>query len=173
MGGKTELFPNDFILASGLVFSSEAAVSGIAAAGATHIGIMPGANELVILSRSYGSTESAMTIELFEASFSGGTPARTFNRRLSSTEPNPATVMAGVTPGALSSAITGVTLRAQTSGGSAQLQVSGDEKRLYLKAATSYVVRLTNNGTGAATVSAAFDYRRALKGEWERLVVSA
>lgn len=173
MGGKTELFPNDFILASGLVFSAEAAVNNIASSGTTHIGIMPGANELVILSRSYGSTESAMTIELFEATFTGGAPARTFNRRLSSQEPAPATVMVGVTPSALTTPITGVTLRAQTSGGSAQLQVSGDEKRLYLKAATSYVVRLTNNGAGAATLSTAFDYRRALKGEWERVVVSA
>lgn len=173
MAGKTELFPGDFIIASGLVFSSEAAASGIAAAGATHIGIIPGANELVILSRSYGSTESAMTIELFEATFTGGTPARTFNRRLSSAEVQPAIVHAGVTPGTLGAAITGITLRAATSGGSAQLQVSGDEKRLYLKAATSYVVRLTNNGAGAATLSAAFDYRRALKGEWERVVVSA
>lgn len=49
----------------------------------------------------------------------------------------------------------------------------GDEKRLYLKAATSYVARLASNWAGAATLSAAFDYRRALKGEWERVVVSA
>lgn len=173
MGGKTELFPNDFILASGLVFSSEISVSNIPASGATHIGITTGANELVILSRSYGSTESAMSIELYEADFSVGSPARTFNRRLSSTEPAPAAVLFNVTPGTLGSPITTATLRAPTSGGSAQLQVSGDEKRIYLKAQKNYIVKLTNLGGNSASLSAAFDYRRALKGEWERVVVSA
>lgn len=170
---NTEFPVNEYIIASGLTFCSEAAVAGVAAAGTTHIGITTGANEVVVLQRAYSSTESSMTIELFEATFSAGSAARTFNRRLSSTEPAPATVMVGVTPGSLTTPITAANPRAATSGGSAQLQVPGDERRIYLKASTSYVVRLTNNGASAATLAASFDYRRALKGEWEKVVVSA
>lgn len=173
MGGKTELFPSDFILASGHVFTAEAGFAGVASSASVHIGITTGSAELVILSRAYNSTESAMTIELFEAQHSAGTPARTYNRRLSSQQAAPATVNINVTPGTLGTVISAATPRAATSGGSAQLQVSGDDRRLYLKANTSYVVRLTNNGQSSATMGATFDYRGALKGEWERVVVSA
>lgn len=173
MGSKAELLPNDFIIASGFVFSSDAVFADVGAGTAVHIGVLTGSLEVLILQRSYGSSESQLTVELFEATFTGGTPARTFNRRLSSTEPQPAVVKYGVTPGPLSEAITGVPLRAATSGGSASLQVSGDERRIYLKEATSYIIRLTNNGSGSASISASFDYRKALKGNWEKVVPSA
>lgn len=173
MGSKAELLPNDFIIASGFVFSSDAGFAGVGAGTAVHIGVLTGSLEVLILQRSYGSSESQLTVELFEATFTGGTPARTFNRRLSSTEVQPAIVHAGVTPGALETAITGTTLRAATSGGSASLQVSGDERRIYLKEGTSYVIRMTNGGSGAAVIGTSFDYRKALKGNWEKVVPSA
>lgn len=168
---KNELMPDDYLIAQGLIFRTELAYTGVTASGFAYTGIQTG-NEVVILQRAYSSTESVLTVELFEASFTGGTAARTLNRRFNSTEPNPLTVMQGVTPGTLGTALTGVTLRATTSTGSAQLAISGDDSRLYLKPNTSYIVRYTNGGAGAATIGNSFDYRKTLTGSWEKPIGS-
>lgn len=162
----------DYVIAQGLVFRSEVGYTGIAADGFAYTGITTGSQEVVILQRNYGSNQSSLAVELFEAGYSGGTPARTFNRRLSSSEPAPGTVMQGVTPGALGNAITGAKLRAGTSTGSASLEVDGDDSRIYLKANTSYVVRYTNTGSGNAEIGNSFDYRKVLKGPWDRIIES-
>lgn len=173
MAGKSELLPNDYIIASGLVFSSDAGFTGITAGSFAYIGITTGALEVLILRRSYNSSESSLVVELFKATFTGGTAARTFNRRLNSAEPQPCTMLKDVTPGTLGTAITGAKLRAAQSGGSSQLEVDGDERRIYLEANTSYVIRFTNTGSGAADIGASLDYRKALKGNWEKVVPSA
>ncbi|MGL4315328.1 MAG: hypothetical protein ACRCTL_01740 [Pseudomonas sp.] len=78
-----------------------------------------------------------------------------------------------MTPGALGNAITGATLRATSTTGPSSLQVPGDESRIYLKANTSYVMRYTNGGTGVATIGNSIDFRKALKGPWDRAIESA
>lgn len=154
----------DDLIAQGYVFRNEVGFTGVAAAGVAYMGITVGSRELVVLSRAYSSSESTLTIELFEATFTGGTPARTINRRLNSNRASPAAFLAGVTPGALGSVLTGVTLRAGTSGGAAVLQVAGDESKLYLKAGTQYVVRFTNGGSNAANIGASVDIRQVVGG---------
>lgn len=170
----------DYLVAQGLVFRIELGYSGVGAGSYAYTGVTTGNQEVVVLQRSFGSSESVLTAELFEASFSGGTAPNTggtsprlFNRRLSSTEPAPATVLQGVTPGALGNAITAATLRAGSTTGSASLQVSGDESRIYLKANTSYVIRYTNGGAGAASIGNSIDFRKVLKGPWDRAIESA
>ncbi len=164
---------DEFVTAQGLVFRAELGFSGVPAAGPVYSGITTGPEELVILQRAYSSSESILLVELFEATFSAGTPARILNRRFASAQTIPATVMQGVTPDALGAAITGVTLRAGSTTGSASLTVPGDASRLYLKPATSYVVRYTNQGAGAATIGNSFDFRKVLKGNWDGVLVSA
>lgn len=169
---QTEMLPNDYLIAQGLIFRSEVAYTGIAAGTFAYTGITTGADEVVILQRAYSSTEPILTVELFEASFTLGAAARTLNRRFNSPEQAPGAVMQGVTPGALGNAITGVTLRAATSTGAATLAISGDDSRLYLNPLTSYVVRYTNGGSGSATIANSFDFRKALAGNWERTLGS-
>jgi hypothetical protein len=154
----------DDLIAQGYVFRNEVGFTGLESAGVAYVGVTTGEKDVVVLGRSYSSSESMLTVELFEATYTGGTPARTLNRRLSSTRPAPASFMAGVTPGTLGSVITGVTLRAATSTGSAALSVSGDESKLYLKAGTQYVVRITNGGSNSANIGAAFDVRQVVGG---------
>lgn len=169
---QTEMLPNDYLIAQGLIFRAEIGFTGVAAGSIVYAGITTGVEELVILQRAYSSSEGILTIELFEASFTLGSAARTLNRRFNSPEQAPGTVMQGVTPGALGNAITGVTLRAPTTGGTAALSISGDDSRLYLEPLTSYVVRYTNGGGAGAAISNSFDFRKALAGNWERTLGS-
>lgn len=164
----------EYIEAQGLIFRAEAGYTGVAVApAAVYTGVTTGPEEVIVLGRAYTSSESVLTIELFEATYSGGTPARLFNRRLSNASAAPATVMQGVTPGALGNVITGITLRATTSTSTASLQISRDDGRIYLKANTSYVVRYRNEGSQAATIGNAFDFRKVLKGEaWDKILTS-
>lgn len=155
---------DDVLAAQGFIFRAEMSLTGVLAAGFAYVGITTGPEELAILQRAYTSSEALLTVELFEASYTGGSAAKTLNRRLSNTDPVPATIMAGVTPGTLGTSITGVVLRAPTGTGSSALAISGDDSRLYLKANTSYVVRYTNGGGQTATISNAFDFRKVLKG---------
>lgn len=170
---QNQLMPNDYLIAQGLIWRSELSYAGVAAAGVAYTGITVGADEVVILQRSYTSSESILTVELFEATFTGGTDPRTLNRRFKNNgDSKPAIVKVGVTPGTLTSPITGVTLRAAASTGSAQLSVAGDDSRLYLEAGKNYVVRYTNGGATTATISNAFDFRKAFVGLWERVIGS-
>lgn len=150
----------DDLVARGYVFRNEIGFTGVASGAAVYMGVTVGqTSELVVLGRSYSSSESVLVVELFEASFTGGTPARRINRRLSSTRTAPADFFIGVTPGALTTVLTGLTLRAGSTAGSASLQLAGDESKLYLKRGTQYVLRFTNGGSGVAAIGAAFDVR--------------
>lgn len=164
---------DEYVIAAGLVGRAEISYVGIAAAGFAYSGIQTGADELVILQRAYSSSEATLTVELFEATFSAGTDPRLLNRRLSMPVPAVANIKQGVTPGTLTTPVTGASYRASTGTGQSSVSIPGDDSRLYLKANTSYVVRYTNGGTNAATISNGFDFRKALKGNWEGLLVSA
>lgn len=165
---------DEFVIAQGLVFRAELGYTGVTAStGVAYTGILTGADEICVLQRAYSSSENTLQIDLFEATFSAGAAARTLNRRIGSSQVIPATVMQGVTPGALGTAVTGVTLRAGTTAGTASIALTGDESRLYLKPNASYVVRYTNLGAGAATIGNSFDFRKVLKGNWDGLLVSA
>lgn len=162
---------DQFVIAQGLVFRAELGYSGVTATtGVAYTGITTGPDEICVLQRSYNSSEAALQIDLFEATFTAGTDARVWNRRLSSQRVSPVTIKQGVTPDALGAVITGTVLRAGTTAG---ISLSGDESRLYLKPNTSYVVRYTNLGAGVAVIGNAFDFRKALKGNWDGVLVSA
>lgn len=165
---------DEFVIAQGLVFRAELGYTGVlASVGVAYSGVLTGADEVVVLQRAYSSSEATLQVDLFEATFSAGTPARTLNRRFASAQALPAAISQGVTPGTLGAIITGVTLRASVGTGQASVSVPGDDSRLYLKPATSYVVRYTNLGAGVATIGNSFDFRKVLKGNWEGLLVSA
>lgn len=164
---------DEYVIAAGLVGRAELSYTGIAAAGFAYSGITTGADELVILQRAYSSSEGVLTVELFEATFTAGTDPRLLNRRLGLPVPAVATIKQGVTPGTLTTPVTGNTYRASTGTGQASVSIPGDDNRLFLKANTSYVVRYANGGANAATIANSFDFRKALKGNWEGLLVSA
>lgn len=164
---------DDYLIAQGMIFRAEISYAGIAAAGVAYTGITTGPEEVAILQRTYSSSESTLTVELFEASYTGGADPRLLNRRLSNASAPPATIKTGVTPGALGSVVTGNTYRASTGTGQTSVTVPGDDNHIYLKANTSYVVRYTNGGANAATIGNTLDFRKTLRGNWEGLLASA
>lgn len=164
---------DEFVTAQGLIFRAEISYAGVAAAGVAYTGITTGTDEIVILQRSYSSTEGVLTVELFEASFTGGSDPRLLNRRLANESVAPAAIKTGVTPGTLGAVKTGNTYRASTGTGQTSVTVPGEDNKIFLKANASYVVRYTNGGANAATIGNALDFRKALKANWEGVLASA
>lgn len=150
----------DNAIAAGLIFRAEFGKTiALASTGTYFLGLVVGDVPLKVLGRSYSSSESPLTIELIEATFTLGSNARTVNRNMASLNTPPAQFVSDVTPGALGAVITGITLRAATSGGSSAVSVAGDTNALVTKRNTSYVVRFTNGGGANAVVAGAIDYR--------------
>lgn len=159
--------------ALGLVTRFEIGAS-VAAAGFYYVGLTtPVGPQVRVMSRQYSSSESSLTVELFEATWSAGSAVRTLNRNLAVTPTPPLTLLGNVTPGALGSVITGVTIRAATGTGTSAIQISGDESLLLLKANTNYVIRFTNSGGQIATVSAGLDLRQAMPSDYAALAPNA
>lgn len=151
---------NEYYAKMGLVFRYEiGAVIALATTGTYHVGVTTGAAPVRVLYRSYSSSESPLTIELFEATWSAGATVRVLNANLGIAGSPPATMFGAVTPGTLGAVITSASLRAPTAGGSAQLTVTADSSVLILKAGTSYVLRFTNGGGINASVGAVINLR--------------
>ena len=160
-----DITQQDNLTALGLVHRYEIGFTGIASAASAYVGLVTGVEEVVVLGRAYGSDQAVLSVALYEASFTGGADARHLNRRLSSNKPQPVTSMKqGVTPGALGPIITAATLRATRTTGAASLQIQSDESKLYLKPETSYVVALTNSGSGSAEIGFSVDLRQVVGG---------
>lgn len=148
-------------LQRGRVWKFEISATGVAAAGSHLIGLTTGDQEVVISNRVYGATTSVLVAALYEVSFTGGSDPRYANRRLSTPAAAvvmPATVKSGVTA-TLGTIITSATILAPTSTGNASISFVGEGSAFILKASTSYVVALTNGGSGAADIGMAFDVR--------------
>lgn len=151
----------DAAAAQGEVWRAEfGATIAVATTGVFYVGVLIGDVPMRVLGRAYTSSESPLSIDLFEATFSAGTNARTLNRNLASTSAPPYQFIQGVTPGSLVTVITGITLRAPATGGTAAVSLSPDNNQLILKRNTSYVVRFTNGGQANAQVAGAIDYTR-------------
>jgi hypothetical protein len=149
-------------ITSGQVWRIEHSALAVAAAGVSYIGFVTSGLKLEALGRSYASTGNALVVELFEATFTGGTNIRTLNRDLAVTTAPPVQMKTGITPGALGDVITGIRVVAATSTGSAQVGVNNDGSLLLLKPNTSYIIRMTNTGTGAADIGTSIDYRESI-----------
>lgn len=142
----------------GVVFSAEFGATGVTSGTSVLIGFVTGTRPMIALDRSYSSSESLLTVELFEATFTGGTDIRTLNRNLVIGGTPPVQFKSGVTA-TLVTPITTATFRAGVSTGAAAVAVTSEAARLILKPSTSYVLRITNGGAGAATIGAGFTYR--------------
>lgn len=151
---------NDYYSAHSQVYRAEiGATIAVATTGTYFVGMTTGAVPLRILSRAYSSSEFALTIELFEATWSGGVNARTLNKDLGGNQTPPVQFLGGVTPGTLTTVLTGITLRAPTSGGTAQVSLQADNNVLITKPNASYVIRFTNGGGVNAIIGASIEYR--------------
>lgn len=142
----------------GRVWRAEAGSASVTASTNFLLGILTGSRQIVVTTRSYVSSSPRLVAGLYEAAFTGGSPARTLNRRLESPDSAPFTVTQGVTA-SLGAVITQATILAGVSTGNAQASFFGDTFAIILEPNTSYVVALFNGGAQLAEIGMAFDAR--------------
>lgn len=162
----------DACAAIGLVTRYEASFTIALTGGVSYLGfVTPPGTPIRVLGRSYGSSDSPLTIELLEATFTGGTATRTLNRNLTLPVNAPVNMLTNVTPGTFfTGVLTGVTLRSSPALlGASQVSIAGDTNTLILKPNTNYVIRFTNGGGLNAQISAGIDLRFTLPSDYVTL----
>lgn len=129
----------------------------MAAAATFHFGFVVGERDMIALSREYFTMSTALKVELFQAAWAAGSPAKTINRRLDFKDlPPPVQWYQGITPGALGTEITGFEIESTSSN---RIGKDGDKEPFIHTAMTSYVLRVTHTGSGNQPFTFAADYR--------------
>lgn len=125
--------------------------------------VVPGV-KMVALARDYYAESNGIQVDLYQASFTGGTEVYTINRDLElRNETPPVQFYWGVAPGVLTDRITGFAQALQ--GGGSRIGIRGDLQPFVHDALTSYVLAIKNTGNGAAPFSFAVDFRLMFPGE--------
>lgn len=127
-------------------------------------GFVVGERDMIALSRSYATLSTSLTVELYQATFTGGSTMHTINRRLASSgDPKPAQFLYGVTPGALGTKVTGFVSEAATNN---RVGKDGDKEPFVHTALTSYVLRIINSGASTQTFQFSVEYREKIPYEY-------
>jgi len=142
----------------GRVFRAELSFPGILTTADYKISIVTGSSEVLVFNRTYSSTQPVLTVGLYELASTGGSSARVRNRRLSTADAPPATVLVGVTA-TLNTVINQAVILASSPTGNAAGQFVGAASGIILKANTSYVVNFNNGGLSTADIYALLDLR--------------
>jgi hypothetical protein len=121
--------------------------------------------EMVSLGRDYFTNSKSLKVDLYQATFTVGTPVETLNRRLIlRNDPPPLQIYHTVTPGALTDRITGFNVE---STGPVRVDRRGDTQPFVHDPLTSYVLAITNELAGAEPYSFSLDFRLKFPGEGE------
>lgn len=146
-------------LSEGRLFTIGHTTPSIAAAGTYLFGVTIGSRPVEYMDRSYVSDVSAFFVELYELAYTAGTPVTTtVNRNYVIGGAGPVTHVAAPTAVIAGNPIATVRVLAPSSTGNAQAQVPENE-RYILKPNTQYVLRLTNQGSNAGTITFRWTYR--------------
>lgn len=145
-------------LAEGRLFTVAQTTPSIAAAGTYLFGVTTGPRPVEYMDRSYVSDTSQFLVELFENSYSAGTPVLGINRNYVIGGNGPVTHSGAPTATITGQLVASVRVLAASSTGNAQAQVPENE-RYILKPNTQYVLRLTNQGSGASIITFRWTYR--------------
>lgn len=125
--------------------------------------VVPADADMVALSREYYSSGKSIKVDLYEASFTGGTPLTQMNRNLRfRASPYPMQFLHSVTPGALTDRIAG--FEAEVAG-NVSVGRSGEVAIIVHQATKSYVLAIENMVAGAADYRFTMNYRMAIAGE--------
>lgn len=139
-------------------------VWSLAAGASMYIGWTVGERDMAALGRDYFTLSTRIVVDLFEASYTGGTNMRTINRRLDMRDQMPPVQFKhSVTPGSLVTSVTGFVAEAA---GPQRVGRQGDTEPFYHPAGTSWVLRITNGGNSTSEFSFALDYRTKIPGEY-------
>ena len=146
----------------GLVFRGEHSWS-MGSATPLYFGFTVPNTEIVALGREYFADTTSLIVDLYEATWSGGNPVKTINRRLKHrNDTPPMQFFEGVTPGALTDRITGFKV---TSQGAIRIGRLGEVEPFVHEALTSYVLKINTLVVGPVDFGFSVDYRLIQPGE--------
>lgn len=145
-------------LAEGRLFTIGLTTPSIAAAGTYLVGFTTGSRPVEYMDRSYVSDVTAFFVELYENAYTAGTPITTINRNYLIGGSGPVAHVAAPTATIAGTPVATVRALAASATGNAQAMVPENE-RYILKPNTQYVLRLTNQGANAGTITFRWTYR--------------
>lgn len=145
-------------LAEGRLFTIGHTTPSIAAGAPYLLGFTTGSRPVEYMDRSYVSDVTAFFVELYENAYTGGSAVGTVNRNYTIGGNGPVTHVAAPTATIAGTPLATVRALASSSTGNAQAQVPENE-RYILKPNTQYVLRLTNQGANAGTITFRWTYR--------------
>jgi hypothetical protein len=122
-----------------------------------YFGFVCPASDVVALTREYLSDGNNMVVDLYQATFTGGTILAQTNRNLRKRlDTPPVAFRHSVTPGALTDRITGFSI---TTGGSVSVGKQGDISPFVHVALTSYVLKIGTVQNTSKSYKFTLDYR--------------
>lgn len=147
------------MVSAGLTHTAQFEALAVPAATEHFFSILTGPDPIVLVSQSFGSSEEAVTVSLYQVAATGGTPARVACRNLVIGGPGPVTCRQGatVTPNA---PILRTTFRSGTTGNAASLSIQNEASELILRPNTQYVIGIRNDAGQPANMGCAISYRK-------------
>lgn len=145
-------------LAEGRLYTVAQNTPSVAAAGTYLFGLTTGGRPVEYMDRAYISDVSAFLIELFENTYTAGTPVLGVNRNYVIGGNGPVVHASAPTATITGPLVASVRALASSSTGNAQAQIPENE-RYILKPNTQYVLRITNQGANAGVISFRWTYR--------------
>lgn len=146
-------------LASGTLYTVNHTSPSIAAAGNYLVGFITGARPVVYMNRQYTATMNEALVELFEITYSAGTPIPAGNRNFVIGGAGPVSYVAAPTATPAGTPVATVKLLGGTTGGTSTIQLFSDSEFYILKPNTRYVLRLTNQDSNAGMITLRWTYR--------------
>lgn len=146
-------------VASGQLFTVGFTSPSIAAAGTYLFGMTMGSRPIIFMDRIYTASISSGLIELFETSYTDGTPVTARDRNFVSGNTAPATFASAPIATPSGAVLATVILLAADTTGNANAGLLTESERFILKPNTQYVVRATNTSGQAGVISARYTFR--------------
>lgn len=156
--------PTEEAIDEGRIFTAQVVTPTLAAAATYLVGLQTGARPIKVLDRFYDVAFDNCTIELFENSYTGGTPLLSVANRnfvIGGSAPMTFTSAPTATPTNL---VASIFLR-NAAGATGTIGVQGETLQYVLKPNTQYVLRVTNSGTGSGVARLTYNFRNMLTTE--------
>lgn len=148
----------------GNMFVAQIASPSIAAAGTYLVGLSTGSRPVKILDRFYDIAFDNCTIELFENTYTGGTPITTVGPRNFVIGGAPPLSFVAAPTGTPTTLIASIFLR-NAAGAMGTIGVQGEGLQYILKPNTQYLLRVTNSGSGSGIARLTYNFRNMLATE--------
>lgn len=146
-------------LSSGVLFTINYTTPSIGAAGTYLVGFITGSRPVVYMNRLYTATVNEAFVELYELTYTAGTPIPAGNRNFVIGGSGPVSYVAAPTATISGTPVATTKLIGSSTSGTSTVQLFSDSEFYILKPNTRYVLRLTNQDSNAGIITFRWTYR--------------